>query len=776
MFSKIRCFFILLLPVFQIGFSQTFDINQPKGIAVDLDFTTVKTVETDVVDVEEQLRLDSINGQTYRRFGYEHHVQINMLSPEYLTEVENGHLYILKIHCPEAKSINLIFDSFYIENGAELSLYELETNNFIGAYTSKNNNDYHILGTDLLKTDELYVEVYFSNGNIGNSSLVIGTIVHGYRAIEDMFLEDMTRNLNSSGNCNLDVNCPQGQGWEMQRNSVARIMMGGSFCSGSLVNNTSDEIIPYVLTANHCTLNAPSPGAWVYRFRWEAPVGGTSCATSQPSADGPTNFVINGSELKANNRNADFLLVELFQAPEVTWGIYYNGWDRRENVPFTSGTTIHHPRGDIKKIALSSNALQLDEVPFNGNQNTKVWRVINWTEGVTEQSSSGAPLFNQDKRLIGTLAGGTAVCAGTINNNGFDVFGRFGIAWDNLPDPANQLMYWLDPIGSGDEFIDGIDPNAATFDLDVELTVLKRLEGVICGPAAHPKILITNRGANPLTSVDINYTYNDQIAQTITWEGFLPTGFNAEVWLPELETISGENNIIVNLSNPNNGVDENETNNSIQMNFLSAKDGEFIRLFGQLDCFADEVSWQILDDSGVMWHESRPFQNLGNASQLVDTSYCLAEGCYELVVSDSFGDGWQGSDRPSCNFDGYLTVSRSTNDALLAVIDETNIDFGESISLPFCAENTASLNDEKINEIGFVVFPNPSNGSFTISFENEFKEDKKVVIYDSQGKKVVKSLISSQKSHFDLSLNAGVYTVQIIEKGSVYSKRLVIFK
>ncbi len=60
-----------------------------------------------------------------------------------------------------------------------------------------------------------------------------------------------------SGTCNRDVNCPEGDDWCKQKYSVAIINApmyynNWGWCSGSLLNNTNNNYIPYFLTTFHC--------------------------------------------------------------------------------------------------------------------------------------------------------------------------------------------------------------------------------------------------------------------------------------------------------------------------------------------------------------------------------------------------------------------------------------------------------------------------------------------------------------------------------------------
>jgi len=768
----------LFFPFFLLG--QTEQITAPHSWQHNLQITEV-FVETAIVNVEQELRQDSISELNHsfgaRRFGVEQEVSIDVFLSGEVTELSNGdRITQLQIRCPDAISIHLLFNDFYLSEGVQVSLFKIDKSSFIGAYSTSNNNSENVLGTELLKTDRLVLEVFEPAAEIGKSNLNIGTIVHGYRDIDALFEEEMNRNLNGSGNCNIDVNCPQGEGWEQQRNSVARIVMGGSYCSGSLVNNTSDEIIPYLLTANHCLFNAPSAGVWVYRFRWEAPYQGVSCATTSPSEDGPTQYSINGSEIKASNSNADFLLLELFNAPEITWGIYYNGWDWSDAETVTRVTSIHHPRGDLKKIAHAEIAPTKQSIQFNGDPNTRIWRVESWTEGVTEQASSGAPLFDQDKRVIGVLSGGSAACAGTINNGGYDVFGRFGIAWDEKEEEENQLNHWLDPVGSNETKLDGVDPNFAEFDVDVELLGIERLDGVACGDSTFPKITFVNRGKDPLTSLQIKSIYNNQNPIIGEWNGFLETGFSAEFWLTPMATQVGENLVAVELLNPNDQLDENPAQNSKNLVYFSAKDGEYVSLELNLDCFPEETSWHIEDLEGNIWYNNEPYVSLGNASQLISEAFCLAEGCYSFTIEDREGDGFAGSQKDNCNFDGSVRLMRSNNQEELFFLLEENANFGTSISFEFCALNAASTLPSKKEFSSFRIFPNPSSGQVTMElFSAPVHESYQVKVFDIQGRKVDAFQMNKnqKKQVFQLAFK-GVYFVHVSNGELNEVKRLVI--
>lgn len=462
---KLKYILVLCLGTFSV-LAQTKDLGPPDSW-LNTDISQLNYITMPAVDVEEQLEIDSINRasgftKTFR-FGYEHYVDVNVFSQGHqYFNTNNQRVTQLAIECPDAISINLIFDQFKLAKGTLLYLYNDDKTQFIGAHTSNNNNPNNSLGVDLIYDSRMIIEVIEPQEVIGLSKLHLGTIVHGYKNLIEIAYKFHLKGLNSSGSCNVDINCPEGAGFELQRNGVAMLVSGSGFCTGSLINcvtNTKDSITPYFLTANHC--NSGNVVNAIFRFRWEAPYDGTSCATTQFSQNGPQNMNVNGAQFRANNVNADFLLVELNATPLEAWGVYYNGWDMTNN-PVSHANGIHHPSGDIKKFSQENDPLTQITQYFNGGDGY-FWKINDWDIGVTEQGSSGSPLFNEDKRIIGVLSAGLAACNGTNDNGLHDIYGRFDVAYDDLSSPSDQLKHWLDPNNTGTQILDGFASNLGLF-------------------------------------------------------------------------------------------------------------------------------------------------------------------------------------------------------------------------------------------------------------------------------------------------------------------------
>lgn len=379
------------------------------------------------------------------RFGKIFKVAHNLQNSGKWTTLPNGdRIWRLQIHCPEARSINLTYSDFHLPKGATFHLYNPSRTKILGAFTAFNNHPSRTFATNVIEDERTILEYYEPAAVKGQGVIQISRIVHGYRFIRSIEAEieeenNLEKGFNDSGACNVNINCPEGDDWQDQKKAVARIIMINSLCSGALVNNQTQDCTPYFLTANHCTdgFSSAQMNQFIFQFNYESP----NCS----NINGPTNQSVTGASLKANLAASDFALLELNSEPPPEYNVYYAGWT---NTPAaaTSVTGIHHPAGDIKKICIENQP-----VTTSGNE----WRVDDWDVGVTEGGSSGSPIFNPSKHIVGQLFGGSAACAGTNDNGAPDFYGKFSHSWDAGGSANNQLKTWLDPNNTGIIALDG---------------------------------------------------------------------------------------------------------------------------------------------------------------------------------------------------------------------------------------------------------------------------------------------------------------------------------
>jgi hypothetical protein len=403
--------------------------------------------------VDALLREDESSPLPYR-FGVVEAVEIGIAENGYWTVVpDGGRIWRYTLRFPGAKALTVYFDRFRLPSGGRLFLYNADKSFTIGAFTSENNDPSGLFATELIPGEAITLEYYQPAWQKEMPLLHINGVTYAYRGISSV-----ERGI--AGPCEVNVNCPEGDDWQKQSRGVVRIQirkMGGNFwCSGSVVNNTRFDHKPYVLTADHCGANADSADIrqWVFYFNYEK----VGCPNS---GNAPTPKSMTGAVMKAHGGNSgytgsDFFLVLLDQNIPDDFNAYYNGWNRRDTTSPT-GTGIHHPEGDVKKI--STYTQPLISSGWQGGALSSHWKV-KWVgtpngHGVTEGGSSGSPIFDANGRIAGTLTGGDSNCD-SLNLNSPDYYGKFAWHWDrNGTDSTSMLKYWLDPDNIAGMYLDG---------------------------------------------------------------------------------------------------------------------------------------------------------------------------------------------------------------------------------------------------------------------------------------------------------------------------------
>ncbi len=451
----------ILLCISSIAVSQI----QHQGAPLSNRFTVnrnVHTVKMPPVNVRALLLEDKLEAQMKDvpyRFGQPIHVDLGIKnSGSWDTLADGRKVWRLRIQSDSAITINLIFDKFFIPSGGSMFVYNDDKSMVLGAFTEENNLSERVFSTTPIRGDRITIEYDQPLSATALPEIHISVVVHGYRDIFSLLLKS-TGGFGSSGSCNINVHCPAGASWTDQARSVAMILLANNsrICTGSLINNVRNDGTPYFLTANHCWDS--SQPTWILMFRYESP----DCSNT----DGPTTYTISGSTLLARNPDSDFCLLLLSSTPPASYNAYYGGWNRQD-VAATSGTGIHHPSGDIKKISFYSSSLVSDTWLGSGAPPADShWRV-SWSAGVTEPGSSGSPIFDQNKRVVGQLHGGYSACGSTDMR---DWYGKFSISWDRGTTSSTRLKDWLDPDNTAVLTLDGISSLIASISGPTSLAV-----------------------------------------------------------------------------------------------------------------------------------------------------------------------------------------------------------------------------------------------------------------------------------------------------------------
>ncbi|KAF9919697.1 hypothetical protein FBU30_010655 [Linnemannia zychae] len=299
-----------------------------------------------------------------------------------------------------------------------------------------------------------------------------------------------------SGKCNIDVACHQNE-YHDQSRSVGAILSeyNQKYCSGALINNVRQDGRQLFLTANHCT-GFSDTSAHLVMFNHEK----TQCGSSTEEINEHDTAM--GLIKLGNYVDSDYTLYEIVENIPDAYNLYLSGWSalkdppssrlrhpvqepeeeeeeeeeeeikspwrtarhkhgKKDPVPTPQDPSltkipvvgIHHPSGDSKKISFFYNG-SLPRACWSECQPSEMfhWQIPRWDQGTTEPGSSGSPLFDADKRIVGQLHGGSASC---WNRNGYDAYGAIHASFSAPPKAKNRLSTYLDPDNTGAMFLDG---------------------------------------------------------------------------------------------------------------------------------------------------------------------------------------------------------------------------------------------------------------------------------------------------------------------------------
>jgi hypothetical protein len=747
-------FLFILLPLFNI-FSQV--TNEGKPLSWDLqNVGKLSPIVLPKVDLKKLQEEDLINDKRKDipwRFGQEIIVDYNLENSGVWTTLENGdRIWRIRFVSEGAKTMNFVFSDFYMPEKAKLYLYSNDKLDVLGAYDSKQNNDERVLGTWLVKGADVWLEYYEPKTQIGKGKLEVFKVIHGYRTAEDN-LKAVDDDLNASGACNYDVDCNMGSIDTMKdinKKSIAlMIVSNNSFCTGALINNTSNDGTPYFLTANHCYSN---PSTWSFRFNWISP--NPVCAQNQPSTNMTGHLTISGATLRARRTESDFCLVQINSQIPSNWDVRWAGWDRTDNVP-TSTFGIHHPSGDIMKVCVDNNS------PVALNNNGNYWRVLDWDLGVTEGGSSGSPFFNNQGRIIGQLWRGSAACSGTVDNGGTDDYGRFAISWNTGTSSSSRLRDWLDPTGTNALTTD-VYPPTQVFAVNAKVAILS-VNNIVCGNTITPIIKLTNNGSEILTSATIQCSINTDTPITINWTGNLEQGQYQEILVDDFDIANGENTFYVNVENPNGVADNFPNDNQVSYTFSKADSYETtsVQLTILTDNYGNETTWDIRDSNNTNIASGGPYNNRVTINQTINLPN---NDCYTFTINDSEGDG--------------ICCSYGIGNYSLKTLGGTTIiqggSFGSNQSKLFYAAETLSNNLNQNSNALITVYPNPSNEFFTIT--NNQGNDMSYQIFNLLGQKIQESSISNTSQIKIENQSTGIYILKIVDIVTKYTDIIKLIK
>ncbi len=451
----------------------------------------------------EYYRLPDINFERVleedRRKGITLHRAAVKVDQNYTLEdgvwAQHGDIMIWQIgfSAPKARSLNFLITDLVLPKGSEMYMISKDQKIVHGPILPEMIYE-KSYASDIIESKDARIIVKTDIQNMKNFSINVAGVCQGIHASNGL------RWFGDSAPCNFDVNCvPQGDNWHLERDAVALIIKNGEWwCSGALINNQCQNLRGFFLTAFHCLddnrdgqLQAGEQNLNLYTYRFKYEAGNPLCPGQQPPGGNQGNwFVIpGGAVFRSANAGSDFALIELngnINHPQIALA----GWNRANQAP-TSTTIIHHPAGDAKKITFDNNPAA--QAVFSG---ANCWN-INSDVGGLEGGASGAPYFDQNRRVIGQHFGR----AQDIRCPGVNQFGgRFDLSWAGDGNDATRLSNWLG----------GANP-------PMTMNTIR---------ATNISPFVPNNGAEYVCTTNKLFTLNDPIpGTTVTWSVSNPALF-----------------------------------------------------------------------------------------------------------------------------------------------------------------------------------------------------------------------------------------------------------
>ncbi|UTW64047.1 T9SS type A sorting domain-containing protein [bacterium SCSIO 12741] len=396
-------------------------------------------------------------------------VSINPLEVGVWTLEKNGdRVCRMWVDMEGAQGISLYFEDLFLPVGCELFAFDPEFKDQFGPYTFLDNADGEWVGSGTVHGDKIGLELRIP----AKVSLEPNIRIHQIGYQFDHQRANGSRGFGDSDDCQVNVECEEGDNWSNQVRAAVRIKLryGGfeGWCTGTLMNNTFQDCAPYILTADHCRRLQDGTEAtdqeyqnFEFYFLYES----TRCDNPNKESDVPVGK-LTGCTFKAASGGGgtggpDFLLLRLNDAVPQFFNPHFAGWDNR-NVASISGVMMHHPRGDIKKVATYLTKAESSE--WEGAFKDTHWKIF-WSQtknghSVSQPGSSGAALWNKDGRVVGQLTGGASACEEATGVSPFfpDYFGKMSYNWTFKPQDSTANLYnWLDEGGSQIAQLNGIN-------------------------------------------------------------------------------------------------------------------------------------------------------------------------------------------------------------------------------------------------------------------------------------------------------------------------------
>lgn len=357
---------------------------------------------------------------------------------------------IIDVSSKGALTLSFYFKNLTLTEGSELFLLSNE-HGFIQGGILFNDFDFtEGVISSLMPGETVRIILKSNHSEIDNNKIVVSKIAHGildfFEILEGGLENGRVENSLAFGTvpaCIRNIICEPN--FTLESKAVAMVLTYGYSTvslkgTAALINNGNQDRRAIMLTAGHVFNNVDFPDNVQFWFHYRSP----QCS---PTATSSTTVTVQKADaLSVTLPRTDSKLIELRSNPKDLRAFMLNpvswlGWSIIEETS-SSLKLIGHPDGDLQKYIATTSPVIYDQ-PVTGSIHN-YWWLFDFIDGYPIQGSSGSPVLNDFKRVIGPLAAklaGTPIYGcGLENKNG--VAGRLSWSW-------SEFAQFLDPNDAG---------------------------------------------------------------------------------------------------------------------------------------------------------------------------------------------------------------------------------------------------------------------------------------------------------------------------------------
>jgi len=474
---------------------------------------------TEVLEVDLPAMIDKVAMQ-HERFAVEVAKRFAMTTDGEWTASGSMRTWTYSVRVPTAVSLSFHASRLTLPPSAVLTVSGSRAQVFYRAADVRRSE---LWGRPLVG-DTLRFSISVPAADVGTVALEVDGLQAGYRGLGGLpnhphYTQLVQQSAGSPSACQENYSCDATTANGAPARAVVAILIGNKFqCTGTLLNDTANDLTPYILTARHCqagTLGGGDPqAASSVAVYWDAV---TPCGSTLGSIYDGTALAQFGATTVVEQQDA--WLIRLDAAPVAT-DAYWAGWDATGGT-FAGGYSIHHALGFNKQyVSWYGQALlrNISAATLNIGYASTFWGLVNQLGSVGAGASGGA-VFDSNDRLVGSAT--LASLQSGPNSAGV-------CPLNPPPAPASSTIV-ADYTAFSAVFASTADTTSSTPNATLRSVLDPGATGrlVIDGVGVLPVTLKTSVGDNALTTLQVlTITWNAPGAQACTASG----GVSGDGW------------------------------------------------------------------------------------------------------------------------------------------------------------------------------------------------------------------------------------------------------